>query len=432
MENDMKRISILSVVLVLGLIMFTGCSNDDETQLTGIVSGLVTDAETGAPLENVVIVVFDANNNSPTSNIIHSDADGNYNIELPLGSYFIKLAKQGYTRVPVIGISPIPFEIIGGQTFEKPVEMFKSDLTNTGFISGNVSSSNQFQPGALVVAYNGSEGYSSITDQNGDYSIFNVPEGSYSVKAFLVGHNSTEIMATVMIDNETSSTNLQLSSNASGIVSGQISFLATQNLEVDVALTHPGTGETIPGLSTQTSNYNYTISGVPDGEYIGRATYENDTKVVDPDRIIKFGEPLVVVSGSSLELDFDVTGAVKLIGPSNGMSDLQPIEVNSAAPMFEWTPYPSASDYVIEVSNSDGEIIWGGFNTDNDQPAKRITISSDQTSIVYNSDNSALESLEAGKIYRWRVYASKDDVQETSGWKLISVSEDQQGLILVQ
>jgi hypothetical protein len=239
-------------------------------------------------------------------------------------------------------------------------------------------------------------------------------------------------MATVMIDNETSSTNLQLSSNASGIVSGQISFLATQNLEVDVALTHPGTGETIPGLSTQTSNYNYTISGVPDGEYIGRATYENDTKVVDPDRIIKFGEPLVVVSGSSLELDFDVTGAVKLIGPSNGMSDLQPIEVNSAAPMFEWTPYPSASDYVIEVSNSDGEIIWGGFNTDNDQPAKRITISSDQTSIVYNSDNSALESLEAGKIYRWRVYASKDDVQETSGWKLISVSEDQQGLILVQ
>jgi hypothetical protein len=154
--------------------------------------------------------------------------------------------------------------------------------------------------------------------------------------------------------------------------------------------------------------------------------------VVDPDRIIKFGEPLVAVSGGITELDFDVTGAVKLIGPSNGMSNLQPIEVSSAAPMFEWTPYPSTSDYVIEVSNSDGEIIWGGFNTDNDQPAKRITISSDQTSIVYNSDNGALESLEAGKIYRWRVYASKDDVQETSGWKLISVSEDQQGLILVQ
>ena len=37
MNNDMKRISILSVVLVLGLIMFTGCSNDDEAQLTGIV-----------------------------------------------------------------------------------------------------------------------------------------------------------------------------------------------------------------------------------------------------------------------------------------------------------------------------------------------------------------------------------------------------------
>ena len=158
MTNDMKGISILSV-LFLGMILLTGCSND-EAQLTGIVSGLVTDAETGAHLANVTIVAFDADNNAPTGNIIYSDADGNYSIELPIGSYFIKLAKQGYNRVPGLGISPIPFEIIGGQTFDKPVELFKSDLTNTGFISGNVTSTNQFS-GALVVAYNGSEGYSS-------------------------------------------------------------------------------------------------------------------------------------------------------------------------------------------------------------------------------------------------------------------------------
>jgi hypothetical protein len=428
----MKGISILGVVMFLCFIILTGCSDDDAAQLTGFVSGLITDAETGTALENVAIVVFDANNNSPTGTIIYSDTEGNYNIELPLGSYFIKLAKQGYNRVPVLGISPIPFDIIGGQTFDKPVDMFKTDLINAGFISGNVSSSNQYQPGALVVAYNGSKGYSSITDQNGDYSIFNVPEGNYSVKAFLAGHNSTEVTATVVVDSETSSTNLQLTSNATGQVSGQISFLATQNVEVDVALTHPGTGETIPGLSTRTSNYNYTISGVPDGEFIGRATYENDTKVVDPDRIIKFGEPLVVVSGTSIELDFDVTGAVQLMSPSNDMTNLQPIEVNSAVPTFEWMPYPSASDYVIEVSDSNGKIIWGGFNTDNDLPIKRVTIPSDQTSIVYNSDNNALESLESGKIYRWKVYASKDDVQEPSGWKLISASEDQLGLILVQ
>ena len=414
------------------VVLFFGCSNDDdEIQVTGILSGLIVDAETGTSLSEVSIIVFDANTNAPTGNTFSSDVDGNYSIELLAGSYFIKLSKQGYSRVPTLDISPISFTIAVGQTFDKPVEMFKSTLNNTGFISGNVISGNEPKGGALVVAYNGTVGFSSVTDQNGDYTIHNVSAGDYSVKAFLASHNSSELNISVTTAMETSSTDLLLSNGASGQVTGQITFLSTQNIEVDIALTHPGTGETIPGLTTRTSNFSYSISGVPDGIYIGRATYENDSKVVDPDRIVKFGEPTVAVSAASIELNFDVTGAVQLIGPSNDFSTSEPALVD-ASPLLAWTAYSSTSDYVIEVVNSDGKIIWGGFNNDNALAIKNIIIPSSQTSIQFNADNSATELLEAGKIYRWRVYASKDDVKEETGWKLISVSEDQQGLIKVQ
>ena len=82
----------------------------------------------------------------------------------------------------------------------------------------------------------------------------------------------------------------------------------------------------------------------------------------------------------------------------------------------------------IEVSDSKGVVIWGGFSTD--WTIKNITIPSSQTSIVYNSDGLATVSLEAGKVYRWRIYASKD-AGGGATWNLISSSEDQMGLIKV-
>jgi hypothetical protein len=42
----------------------------------------------------------------------------------------------------------------------------------------------------------------------------------------------------------------------------------------------------------------------------------------------------------------------------------------------------------------------------------------------------ASASLEVGKIYRWRIYASKD-AQGGASWNLISSSEDQMGLIKI-
>ena len=195
------------------------------------------------------------------------------------------------------------------------------------------------------------------------------------------------------------------------------------------------TKETIPGLTSPTSNLNYSLANIPNGVFIARATYKNDSRVMDPDRIAKFGEPIVTVSGGTCTpstLTFDVTGPVTLNAPTNPLSSTVPVVV-PGKPTFQWSSYSSTSDYVIEVMDaSTGQIVWGGFDKSGALPVKKIVIPSSQTSIEYNANGTAtIGNLVAGKIYRWRVYASKNDQNSSTGWTLISTSEDQVGLIKI-
>ena len=150
---------------------------------------------------------------------------------------------------------------------------------------------------------------------------------------------------------------------------------------------------------------------------------------MDPDWIIKNGEPYVTVSGASVIRNFSITGALAVVSPSNAATTSEPLQVTGTAPTFSWTPYSSSDDYIIEVMNANGQVIWGGFS--NNYTVKNISIPRSQTSIQFNSDGKATESLQPGNVYRWRVYTSKNDIKEVVGWKLISVSEEQLGLIKI-
>jgi hypothetical protein len=255
-----------------------------------------------------------------------------------------------------------------------------------------------------------------------------VPAGSYTVKGWKSKLSSDEVNTTVIANTESDNVNITATIGVSGSVSGSITFLATGNIEVDVALTHPITGETVPGLSTLTSSGSYGIGDVADGMYLARATYANDGKVMDPDWIVKNGEPFVTVGGGAASRDFSVTGSVEVLSPSNPSTTTIPAEISSTTPTFEWTSYSSTTDYVIEVIDANGNLIWGGFS--NQWTVKNITIPSSQTSIAFNSDGNATAALEAGQVYRWRIYASKD-AGGGSSWNLISSSEDQMGLFRI-
>jgi hypothetical protein len=416
----------LLMLFALLLVAAWGCKKDNEPA-TGVVSGLVTDALTDAALADARIIVFESNTNMPAKSLTTS-ADGAYRTDLLPGNYYLRLYKQGYNQVPPKGMSPVPFAVMAGTEVVKPYEMNASEVLNGGYIKGKVVEGSAGVAGVLVVADKDNAGYSGVSDAEGNFYIYNLPAGSYTLKGWVSGYTSEERTVSVSAVAE-SAQNLQLSRGAAGIVTGTITFLATNAVEVDVALTHPLTHEPVPGLLT-TTTANYTIGNVPAGTYLARATYRNDDRVVDPDWIVKNGEPMVMVSTGSVSRNFSLTGAAKVVNPTNLATTTEPIEISATTPTFSWQAYPSASDYVVEVTDANGNIIWGGIDNSGAVPAKRMTIPSSQTSIQFNADGRATRSLEPGKVYRWRVFVSKNDTSLT-GWRLISVSEDQMGLFRI-
>jgi len=424
-------------ILIVTTVFFSCKKNKDTEVTTGQLKGIVKDAATSSPLENVSVIIFNADNNSPIGQTLKTNSSGEFSADLSPGNYFLKLSRQGYYSVPPPTLDAVPFGISLGQLTQSDAAMFPFSTSNAGWIVGKVTSSGSPVQGALVVATDGQNkiAFSTSSDQNGDYSIFNIPAGSFNVQAYLASYNSSSAVAAVTTGVGTTGINIDLQKNGNATLSGSIRNLAIDNKDVDITLVHPITKETIPGLTTSTSNLVYSLANIPNGIFIARASYKNDMRVMDPDRIAKFGEPVVTVSGGSCSpstLTFDVTGPVTLNAPTNSLSTTVPVAA-STKPTFQWTPYPSTTDYVIEVMDaSTGQVVWGGFDKSGPLPVKKIIIPSSQTSIVYNANATAtIADLVPGKIYRWRIYASKNDVTSSTGWTLISSSEDQVGLIKI-
>lgn len=426
----MKNLIKLSAILLIFTSMAWSCKKDDNSN-NGTAKGIVLEKGTTTGIAGAKITVYDAATNAPTSYTLTTGTDGSYSILLPPGTYYLRIEKQGYIPIPTNNTTPITFTVTAGGTSSNNFELTKSTVTNAGFISGTVKSASAGIAGALVVASNTTNGYSGISDANGNYVIYNVPAGSYSVSAYKASYNGNAVSASVVVNAETKSINIDLTSNATANVTGQVAFLATNNKEVDVTLVNPFTREAVPGLAVKTVNYIYDIKNVPIGKYIMRATYNNDSLVVDPDWIVKFGEPVINVTAATgtFTQNVSVTGAVALTSPTNPITSVTPVEVSASGLTLVWKPYPSTNDYVVEISDMSGNVIWGGFNKSGSPILKNITFPSSITSCVVPST----VNLKVGQIYRWKVYASKNDVKSLpEGWKLISSSEDQQGLIKIK
>jgi hypothetical protein len=428
-------------MLVISATIFSGCSKDDPEPTTGKISGKVTALSSGSAISDATVIVFDANTTSPISTT-KTNSSGDYTFDVSAGNYFLKFYKQGFESVPPREMEPVPFAVTVGQTTTQSAQMSATSVANAGYISGKVSTGSAAKPGVLIVAEANGSAYSAISDKDGNYTIFNVAAGSYAVTGLIAEFTSAVAYATVTANTETPGINVALTQGASAEVEGTFKVIsqttiATPPTTMDIALVHPITRETIPGLSqnvSYSSSLSYSFSGVPDGTYVVRATFANDYIVIDPDYITKFGDYTVTVSGgvaNPTSVDIVSTSAVILTGPTNDMSTTVPVTATTT-PTFEWSAYPSTSDYVIEVTDaSTGNVIWGGFKNTDGTLTKNIVIPSNTTSIEFDSDGTATDALEVGKIYRWRVYASKNNNQNDT-WNLISASEDQQGLIIIE
>jgi len=434
----MPIIRYFLLILAFGLI--NACS-DTGYQLSlnypGILDVTVADAADNSPISEATVTVVNADTKANVAWLL-TDSNGRAQVTLNRGSYYVRISAQGYLQSPPPRQDAVAFQILDNITTSKTYHLTPDpNAINSGQIRGTINNSAGYGlSGVLVIAKDSAQGItlSAISSGDGSYRLYNVPSGDYAVKGLIAGYRQVTDPGSVNVPPTTTISGidrvLEMAANAD--LSGKVTFLAVVNGVIDITLLQPDTLDPIPGLNTYNSygGNTYLLKSVPPGNYLAWASYRNDGYVMDPDSIRKFGLPTVTFTsgGGNQVQDFDVTGAITITSPTNPANLIIPQTVSSSAPLFQWRSYPSAKEYIIEVRDNQGQVIWGGYDSAGNILHSPIPAGS--TSVRFNFDGSATSPLIVGETYRRRIYADNDAATGIQG--LISSSEQQMGLFRYQ
>lgn len=428
----MKK-TVYLMLLVLAAVSYFGCSDDDSpskpkpTYLTVHVYGkTVSDT---IMIQNSNVVVYNAETNLSVAREL-TDLNGSCTFELTSGNYYLEVTAQNYDPSPAPNVTPVPFFVTAHINNVQNRYLNENVVPNSGYIEGTVT---PIVNNALIIAentLNADKRYGGVTGPDGYFVIYNVPFGSYTLDIFKAGYklNGT---AAATISNTVQHVNVPVTiMNYTGSnLTGNITFLATSDtLAVDIVLRDPVTKQVIPGMRTREDGGNYSLDSIPDGDFLAWASFENDGYVMDPDWIFKNPGALDLSfpADNGTVLPFSVTGSVKIVSPTNPADSIYAFMADSATPTFSWLAYSSAKEYIIEVRDINGNIVWGGFDASGVVQHQQIL--KENLSIQYNYDGSG-SALVPGEIYQWKIYADNDTALNVQ--TLISSSEDLRGIFQV-
>jgi hypothetical protein len=250
-----------------------------------------------------------------------------------------------------------------------------ADQQGLGSIAGSVDAGDA-SGGVLVVAEDGAgKGVSDISDIDGSYVIFNVPDGSYTVSgyaAFLQLEPAPADVAGAAL----TGVNLVQVDEATGSFTGDVNIVnAPGGSATSVVLVVQSTfqrnaddtfirGEVPRGLRTPLTGPAdvtgaFTIEGVPAGTYVALAAFENDNLVRDPD-FCQAGTDIVTDqimprpgTDSAISQQFKVTEALATVGP--GVEEPEAVAGNVT---LEWADDAGESYYTVSVFNALGDLVW--------------------------------------------------------------------------
>ena len=262
------------------------------------------------------------------------------------------------------------------------------------------------------------------TAKQGDFTIFNVPQKTYSAAAY----KKDVSYETLSIDISSDTQNVVLKKklgNVTGTVSGSVNIVnpgqgdATSIVLVPESLFHETLkkGILVPGLrAPESGDPNikgaYTITGVPEGSYVVLAAFENDYLVRDPDPNIAGTQIVHVTMPDAGSYDksidaFKVTGSLDIVFP--GAGDAPDALSNLSEVVF--VDDSSEDQYMLVLYNMYGDTIW----------EKTIPGQSGGANVTVPYDGPALEN---GVYYQWNVTSFHNGGP-------ISTSEDLKGIFYV-
>lgn len=410
------------------------------------LKGTVKDLASGAAVADADVAALDVNGASVGA-LATSGADGSFTLSVPstrtdekgtpaTTRLTLRAGAQGYANFPSGLRIALPVDVAATSTGENKPWVFQSALTDVGLVRlpqtqqgrPSVSGTVELSPGAsaLVVVEGMGEAHSAIADASGAFRVFNVPTGGgQTAQAYVKGVNYTKVNVDVQSGTGPTGVAIKKSAQATGTLQGSVQLVAGANgagTSVVVVLESTfnenlARGEAIAGLrapadGAQAPNVTgaWTIEGVPDGEYVVLAAFENDGNVRDPDPNISGTQlaRITVAQGvASQNPVFKVTGAIELVGPG-ASGELEPVSGN---PLFQWKPYPSARTYDLRVYDAFGVEVWR-------QPLV-LDVKNPQGNVeqAYNGP-----TLTVGLPYQWRLTA------RANLGNAISTSEELRGL----
>ena len=424
------KIKSIFIPFIFGIFLTISCTKENsvEPPPPTILQIMVKSAQDSSVINGANVVLYNANSGESVSRTF-TGTDGIAEFEnISSGNFYVRISAQGFNEVPQGSVSPIPFTVTSNKTFTQTY--YTGVLPGTfGKIDGKI---NPNLSGFLVVATSNSSktDYKTYSGPDGYFVLFNIPYDSYQVDAFKSAYQSSN-QPQVTLSTGSPSTNVQINVNeiTGSVLKGMVTFLAVENGIVDISLLDKNSLSVVNGLTTKIdTSRNYIINSIPAGKYIAWASYENDGYVMDPDWIFKNPDALNIniLTDTTLKLDFSVTGAIRIISPTNPADSLIPALADSIAPTFYWDAYPQTKEYIIEVRDINGNLIWGGFTESGE--IRHAQITKDLNHITFNFDGSTLSQLKSGDVYQWRIYS--DDDATPGVQTLLSSSEDLMGLFI--
>ena len=152
-----------------------------EVILPGSITGSVTDAQDGSPIAGATVT--DGTRTATT------DSSGEYTVaDVPAGDYEVTASKEGYET------SPLTVNVISGSTTLANFSL--SEVILPGTIIGQVTDAEDGSPIAGAVVTDGTR--TTNTDASGEYTIADVPAGTYQVTASKSGYESSMSTVTVV------------------------------------------------------------------------------------------------------------------------------------------------------------------------------------------------------------------------------------------
>jgi len=268
-----------------------------------------------------------------------------------------------------------------------------------------------------------------IADKSGNYTIFNVPAGSVTLRGY---RQNVEIEPATVSVGATDLEAIDLAVVATGpealaTVSGSINIVNADGGSVTSVVLVPASVFNVvlergpvplglrdpPPPAVPSVSGGFTIAGVPSGTYKVLVAFENDLLVRDPDEGIAGTaiQEITVEAGTDIPVaeSFKVTQALTIGGPGNEA----PEEVE-AVPTCSWVDDSSEDGYDVLVFDALGTIVW--------ETTMPGVSGSDDVTLEYGGP-----ALVSGMYYQFRVTSWRD----VNGEQLsISRTEDLRGVFV--